>query len=67
MNAELLAAAFAGDIAAVDAAMAKGADIGARDERGWTALHVAVWARKPELVRTSRVRVILSHVYHASL
>lgn len=47
----LHAAAHAGDLACMDAALAQGAAIDARDSHGRTPLHVATFARHPEAVR----------------
>ncbi len=47
----LHAAAHAGDLARMDAALARGAAIDTRDSHGRTPLHVATFARHPEAVR----------------
>lgn len=52
LNAELLAAAYAGDEARVRDALEQGADIGAKDPRtGMTALHLAVGNNHLSLTR----------------
>jgi uncharacterized protein len=47
----LLAAAASGQVSAVQAALAEGANINARDATGRSALHIAVLARHLQVVR----------------
>ena len=47
----LLAAAHRGDLTALDAALAKRADLDLRDEQGRSAVHVAAFARQREVLR----------------
>jgi hypothetical protein len=47
----LLAAAHRGDLAALDRLLAAGTDLRARDEQGRSAVHVAAFARRHEVLR----------------